>query len=99
LQNAEDVLGRALGGPVAGEAPPARKAESGPASPEAPGRAGLASGDPCFTACRALASMERAATHLCELTGDGDTRCSNARTRVKTAPARVRSSCPVCQAH
>src|SRR5512132_831118 len=45
--------------------------------------------DPCANACRALASMERATTHLCSLAGDADARCEGARTRVKSATARV----------
>jgi hypothetical protein len=52
--------------------------------------------DPCSTACSALASMERAASHLCNLTGDGDARCQSARTRTQSAAARVRASCPSC---
>jgi len=52
--------------------------------------------DPCANACRALASMERATTHLCSLAGDADTRCEGARTRVKSASARVHAECPAC---
>src|SRR5262249_34648814 len=55
-------------------------------------------GDPCATACTALASMTRATTHLCGLTGDGDQRCEDARTRVRSATDRVRASCPACAA-
>jgi hypothetical protein len=53
----------------------------------------------CATACRALASMERAATHLCELAGDPDdqTRCNDARRKVIAARERVRSACGTCQ--
>jgi len=56
----------------------------------------LAGADPCATACSALGSMERAARHLCDLTGDGDVRCDNARSRVAGATERVSASCPVC---
>lgn len=49
--------------------------------------AGLAE---CTSACRALASMERAAAHLCEL--DGATECSSAKERVERARAKVKSS-------
>ncbi|MBK8257650.1 MAG: hypothetical protein IPK82_33890 [Polyangiaceae bacterium] len=49
--------------------------------------------DPCFSACRALASMERAANHLCGLAGESDSMCTNARDRVKNASARVSASC------
>lgn len=54
------------------------------------------SNDPCANACRALASMERATTHLCSLAGDSDARCEGARTRVQNASARVHAECPAC---
>lgn len=54
------------------------------------------SSDPCAIACRALASMARAADHVCGLAGAEDTRCADARTRVERASERVRSSCPAC---
>ncbi len=54
------------------------------------------SSDPCANACRALASMERATSHLCALAGDADARCEGARTRVKNAGARVHAECPAC---
>lgn len=56
----------------------------------------VATADPCATACSALSSMERAAKHLCDLTGDGDARCDNARSRVSGATERVSASCPAC---
>lgn len=55
-----------------------------------------AAANPCVTACSALGSMERAAKHLCDLTGDGDARCDNARSRVSGATERVSASCPAC---
>ena len=54
------------------------------------------SSNPCVTACKALASMDRAAAHLCELAGYGDARCTNARERVRAATERVRQSCSDC---
>ncbi|WP_437960961.1 hypothetical protein WME76_15855 [Sorangium sp. So ce119] len=51
---------------------------------------------PCETACRALASMDRATQHLCGLAGDADQRCDAARTRVKSATDRVEAQCPRC---
>lgn len=57
---------------------------------------GIAPVDPCATACSALSSMERAARHLCDLTGDGDARCDSARSRVSGATERVSASCPAC---
>ncbi len=52
-----------------------------------------ATGD-CATACRALASMERAAQHLCAL--DSGRECDRARERLAAARERVRSSCGGC---
>ena len=57
-----------------------------------------AANDGCATACKALASMQRSADHLCKIAGEGDGRCEDARTRVRGASARVRSVCPVCAA-
>ena len=57
---------------------------------------GMGGADACTTACSALSSMERAARHLCNLTGDGDARCDNARARVSGASERVMASCPAC---
>jgi hypothetical protein len=76
---------------VQGEASPRDERPSSVAS----GPTALSS-DPCANACRALASMERATTHLCSLAGDADARCEGARTRVKNAGARVRAECPAC---
>jgi hypothetical protein len=53
--------------------------------------------DPCLTACSALASMERAAEHLCGLAGAEDARCTGARARVQSASARVHAACPACR--
>lgn len=52
-----------------------------------------AAGDPCSIACRALASMDRAATHLCGLSGESDPACTSARERVKNASDRVSARC------
>ena len=54
---------------------------------------GAATGD-CATACRALASMERAANHLCAL--DSGRECDHARERLAAARERVRTSCGGC---
>ncbi|WP_434048190.1 MULTISPECIES: hypothetical protein [Sorangium] len=70
---------------AAGAARPSKKAE-----PE------HVTAAPCETACRALASMDRAAQHLCGLAGDADQRCDAARTRVKSATDRVEARCPRC---
>jgi hypothetical protein len=52
----------------------------------------------CVAACRALASMERAAQHLCDLAGDPDdqNRCNDARRKVVAARERIRSACGTC---
>jgi len=65
-------------------------------SPKSAQRAETSSASPCTTACRALASMERAAEHLCDLSGSDDTRCDSARARVKSATERVYAQCPSC---
>ncbi|XXT24408.1 hypothetical protein WME94_23015 [Sorangium sp. So ce429] len=70
---------------TAGQEHPSKKAE-----------AEQVSAAPCETACRALASMSRAAQHLCGLAGDADQRCDAARTRVKSATDRVEAQCPRC---
>ncbi len=44
---------------------------------------------PCQTACRALASMRRAADAVCRIAGEGDARCAGAHRRVEAALARV----------
>lgn len=44
---------------------------------------------PCQTACRALASMRRAADAVCRIAGDTDARCDGARKRVDAATTRV----------
>lgn len=55
---------------------------------------------PCDTMCKALQSMIRAADRICELARDGTAtdqkRCTDAKTKVAEATARVRASCPNC---
>jgi hypothetical protein len=89
--------------PAAPSLPPSPSAAPQPeASPREERPSSVASGptalssDPCANACRALASMERATTHLCSLAGDADARCEGARGRVKSASARVHAECPAC---
>jgi MYXO-CTERM domain-containing protein len=48
----------------------------------------------CLAACKALASMQRAADRLCEL--DTGTTCAEARAKVDDARRRVRAACPMC---
>jgi hypothetical protein len=75
--------------------PPAKKETLAAEAPASEEQQGVAR-DPCAVACRALASMQRAAAHLCGLTGEQDGRCESARTRAATASARVREACPRC---
>jgi hypothetical protein len=77
----------------AASAPPAPNAASRLDADEAPRQPT----DACSTACSALASMERATAHLCDLAGGDDARCSRARTRVENASARVHARCPACR--
>jgi hypothetical protein len=60
-----------------------------------------ASGGQCASMCKALASMERAADHLCDLTKDGGAddkkRCDDAQAKVVNARERIKSSCGACE--
>jgi hypothetical protein len=52
----------------------------------------------CDVACRSLASMERAVKIVCSLTqGEEQTRCEEARRRLREARIRVRAACKTCQ--
>jgi hypothetical protein len=46
-------------------------------------------GDTCSSPCRALASMRRAVTALCRMTGDTDSRCVDARRTLTDSEGRV----------
>jgi len=48
----------------------------------------------CATACRALASMQRAADRICALAPGKS--CDDARAKVDDATRRVREQCPTC---
>jgi len=48
----------------------------------------------CAVACRALASIRRAADRICAL--DPDTRCAAARAKAAEAAEAVRRACPAC---
>jgi hypothetical protein len=92
-------------------APPPPAASSADGAPDAPhqreaARAELAraqadldaAANDCSSACRALASMERATKHLCDLVSGADdqSRCDDARRRLQSSRDRVRSSCGSC---
>ena len=57
----------------------------------------LATGE-CGSACRALASMERATGHICNLASDESDRrrCDDAKAKVARARDRIRTSCGTC---
>ncbi len=71
---------------------------AGHAQPQSrpPSADGLPMQDRCLVACKALASMQRSATQLCELTGQYDPRCENVQERVEAARELVYASCPSC---
>ena len=54
-----------------------------------------AAGNDCAQLCKALGSMTHATDRLCELAGD-DKRCSDAKTRLDAARAKVKSTCGSC---
>jgi hypothetical protein len=61
-----------------------------PASKPAPAREETSKpNDPCASSCRALSSMRRAVSALCRMTGDEDTRCSEARRTLQQSESRV----------
>jgi hypothetical protein len=79
--------------PTATAAQPAPQAEARKAEAQAATDSAAPTDDPCMTACRALASMRRAANHLCDLTGSNDPRCASAQDRVTNAGGRVQQHC------
>jgi hypothetical protein len=53
----------------------------------------------CAAACRALGSMERATTHLCEIaqsSAEDGPRCDDAQRKVRAAREHIRSTCGAC---
>lgn len=57
-------------------------------------QASALSTDDCDTACKALASMQRATDRLCKM--DPGPSCTKARSVVDSATRRVRDACPAC---
>jgi hypothetical protein len=57
-----------------------------------------ASASDCAAACRALASMERATVHLCDLADQPDdrARCDDAKAKLRDARDRVKRTCSSC---
>ena len=58
----------------------------------------LSTATSCPEACRALASMQRAAARICELVDEGDPegRCARAEARLRTWRERVEAKCGTC---
>ena len=76
--------------PAAAPAPARRAADK-----EEKAASGAKPQPPCVHACRAFASLERAAAAVCRLAGDGNERCSRARQVVADSRARITvCSCP-----
>jgi len=84
--------------PATGPQPPGTAAGVDSPAPPPPAQptAEMSAADRCSIACRALASMSRAAERLCELTGEDDDRCVSARARVTAAEELIYRSCPSC---
>ncbi|MBM4374119.1 MAG: hypothetical protein FJ095_03470 [Deltaproteobacteria bacterium] len=74
--------------------PPPSSAEGASGGRAADADDGL--GARCAVACKAFASMRRAAERVCELMGEGDEECLDARGRVSRSGERVERSCPTC---
>jgi hypothetical protein len=86
--------------PPAAEPPPTTQKEADPLWVEFErfDREVALSTNDCATACRALASLERAAKRVCEgaaQLGEGG-RCGEATKRLREARGRVRSACTRC---
>ncbi|MDI1449512.1 hypothetical protein [Polyangium sp. 6x1] len=67
-----------------------------PVTPESMSTTGTED-SPCHGACRAYASMKRAATRLCDLAGKEDDRCAAAQQRIDRANERLKAACPRCE--
>jgi hypothetical protein len=80
------------GQPLGQPTPQDAAMEAKPGAPQKGGESAPAQ-DPCGIACNALASMGRAARHLCEMAGPDEPRCTSARERVKNATERVSAHC------
>jgi hypothetical protein len=76
--------------------PPPETRERDTDSDEVPAPRAAATGSPCDLACRALASMRRAAGGICAITGPSDERCLAAQERVKASTAEVERARCVC---
>ena len=106
LQRGQQPLGGEAG-PTVESAAPAPPAEPESAPEEAPvaksesssgesAAVGASAGSTCDLVCRALASMRRSADRICELVGDKDPRCTQARKQVDDAAHRVEGAGCTC---
>ncbi len=101
FEQAESQISEMLAAATAPPAPDDSEVdEPGAASPAkpAPRRLNEYADGPqrCHSVCRALASMQRSASRLCELTGGDDPRCDDVRGRVEQARQLVLDACPSC---
>jgi len=84
--------------PAPGASPPPATAPTKPeATPSEGKEPSPAPGSTCGTACKALRSMKRSQTRICELAGSEHERCTWAKERVAEASRRVESAgcrCP-----
>lgn len=91
LEDAQKALDKAKE-ELAAYAPLEKKkaSDTPPAKPRSPRATALAEGDPrCESACKAFASLERAAKGVCRLTKDDDARCVRAKEIVEENRTRV----------
>jgi hypothetical protein len=51
----------------------------------------------CSRACKALESMEKAASEICKLTGESQSKCVQAKAKVRSAQDRVHKRCTCAQ--
>jgi hypothetical protein len=82
--------------PVARERAAADAADTFGGAGAAPASEGASGGGRCPVACKALASMRRAADLVCELAGRADAQCSDAQSRVTRSQSTVERACPRC---
>jgi len=75
-------------------APPPSPGE--PAEPAQLARPSKSASNACTRACRALSSMKRSASRLCDLTGSDDPRCEDVSDRYERANTRVARWCSSC---
>jgi hypothetical protein len=84
------------GAPTPALPPKASEARKPPARGAGASAQSESSAPSCDTICKALASMERSADRICELTSAEDARCTRARERVQSATKRVELSGCAC---